>query len=166
MPTLPPRGAYEGPLRQCQALDLSWAVGTRVLVLFLGYVSFCGVLLWCLQNLEIRGNNSVLLPDPPGAAGGWVGVGGKRANYKMAQDTQPAQPPQAHLEDTDAPHGCSPVSAVLQMPSGNSYHLGENGPWAVSGNRPQGARPLGAAAGGAESAICSPTPVCARPRGR
>lgn len=27
----------------------------------------------------------------------------------MAQDTQPSQPPQAHLEDTDAPYGCSPL---------------------------------------------------------
>lgn len=57
----------------------------------------------------------------------------------MAQDTQPSQPPQAHLEDTDAPYGCSPLSALLQMPSGNSYHLGEIGPWAGSGNHPQGA---------------------------
>lgn len=140
MPTLPPRGAYEGPLRQCQALDLSWAVGTRVLVLFLGYVSFCGVLLWCLQNLEIRGNNSVLLPDPPGAAGGWVGVGGKRANYKMAQDTQPAQPPQAHLEDTDAPVSCRFTDAKWEfLPLGRKWALGSFGE-SSSGSEAAGSR--------------------------
>ena len=33
VPTRPPRGAYEGLLRQLQALDLSGAVETRVLVL-------------------------------------------------------------------------------------------------------------------------------------
>lgn len=53
-------------------LEPSWHgfwFGLSVFV-FLGYVSFCWILLWCSQSLEICSNNSAFPPNQPGAAEG------------------------------------------------------------------------------------------------
>lgn len=80
----------------------------------------------------------MLLPDLPGAAEG-LGGGMGRADYEMAQDTQPSQPPQAHLEDTDAPYGCSLCLPFYRCQVGILTTWEKMGLGQV-GNHPQGAR--------------------------